>query len=304
MLRLARRAGGSNDGFGVSWGLFFATSCEEGDFPWDRSAAPAERLRQAREAFAAVPDSVYAPFPRDPVFHESLGGCARWPMTPTRPPLPTGPAPDVRTLVLAGAEDLRTPLENAQAVAADLPNAQLVEVPQAGHAVLETGCARHAMRAFARHQQPPPCRPGRDAAPTAPDPASLAELDPLGVPGRRGRTLRAVVATLGDMFDEARLSFLVGRFGGLRGGWFVALGPFARLHRLEYIPGVRVSGRLGIRGNTLRVSGPAAARGSLRVRGRHLVGRLGGRPIDVVVPRGSAERSPLRKRRAVPALLR
>ena len=59
------------------------------------------------------------------------------------------------------------------------------------------------------------------------------------------------------------------------------------LQDVVVVPGVRVSGRIGISGTAdLRVAGAVAARGRLRLDGRgHLIGRLGGRPIHLR-PRG------------------
>ena len=87
--------------------------------------------------------------------------------------------------------------------------------------------------------------------PTAPLPTSLAELATVrGVPGRRGRLVRAVAVTLGDLFDDLFATFFSDpeavfddravRGGGLRGGTYVAGDELVRLTRYEFVPGVRL----------------------------------------------------------------
>jgi hypothetical protein len=54
-------------------------------------------------------------------------------------------------LILAGREDLRTPLEDQRRAALQLPRARVVAVPDVGHSVLGndvTGCATKALAAF------------------------------------------------------------------------------------------------------------------------------------------------------------
>jgi pimeloyl-ACP methyl ester carboxylesterase len=43
---------------------------------------------------------------------------------------------DTRVVIICGDHDLLTPLEHSQAMAAALPNAELVVVPQGGHVAL------------------------------------------------------------------------------------------------------------------------------------------------------------------------
>ena len=60
-----------------------------------------------------------------------------------------GRDPDVPVLVLSGRDDLRTPLEQAQRVAAAYPRATVLDVPHVGHSVLTaSSCARAAVAAF------------------------------------------------------------------------------------------------------------------------------------------------------------
>jgi pimeloyl-ACP methyl ester carboxylesterase len=61
------------------------------------------------------------------------------------------PFPSVPTLILSGADDLRTPTANAREVAAQIPDSQLLVVPNTGHSVLgsdQTHCASDALQAL------------------------------------------------------------------------------------------------------------------------------------------------------------
>ena len=76
--------------------------------------------------------------------------CVAWPYASPAPPL-AGTLPNVPTLILSGAQDLRTPTANARAVAARIPDTQLLVVPYTGHSVLGTdlsNCAENAVSAF------------------------------------------------------------------------------------------------------------------------------------------------------------
>src|SRR6185295_3207185 len=75
-------------------------------------------------------------------------GCQAWPEASSSP-TPANPLPNVPTLLLDGEADVRTPVDNAKAVAAQFPKATLVTVPGAGHSVLsQNTCAAFAMREF------------------------------------------------------------------------------------------------------------------------------------------------------------
>jgi pimeloyl-ACP methyl ester carboxylesterase len=283
--------------------LYFATTCEEQDFSFSRSADPAGRLAQARGAAAALPRSAFAPFTAAQALQNSdIEACAHWPYTTPAPPLDSSPFPSVPTLIISGADDLRTPTSGARELAAQIPGAHLLTVPYTGHSVLgeePTPCAREALIAMfagtAIHQ----CRP-------APPPASLlpAPLPPLrisrvsperGYKGLSGRTLHAIKLTLQDLSHELTLragssgelsAATTLRTGGLRAGWAELTSTGLSLHGLSYVPGLALSGF--IKGETadVQVTGPSAADGTLRL-GRHdaLVGTLGGRHVELVASR-------------------
>ena len=124
--------------------LFVTTTCEETPFPWQRAGSPATRLAEADAFLRAQQRSVFYPFDASTALGNSLvPDCAGWPDASPPPPA-LAPPPDVPTLILSGAQDLRTPTSNARAVAALIPDAQLEIVPFTGHSVLGSdfsGCA-------------------------------------------------------------------------------------------------------------------------------------------------------------------
>jgi pimeloyl-ACP methyl ester carboxylesterase len=283
-----------------SAGLYAAATCEETALPWNRAAPPdpAERRRQADAALAGTPDSALLPFDRATVLHSDvLALCGRWPVASAAPVLGPGPLPDVPVLLLAGEDDLRTPVEEAQRLAASFPRASLVVAPATGHSALGSDRSRCARRAFDRFFRggpvPTRCPAVRQPSPQPPPPLWLAAVDPVrGVPGPRGRALAAVGLTLRDVLEhlEPDLAFdlrrpLAARGGGLRAGSYrLGLGGTLILRRLAYVPGVRLSGRVRRAGERrqrglIRLTGRGTPDGRLALRGNRLRGTLGGRRV-------------------------
>jgi pimeloyl-ACP methyl ester carboxylesterase len=278
--------------------LYYATSCEDEPFPWNRSSAPATRLAEAQAQIRALPASQLAPFTAANVLDFSdIPACAFWPFATPAPALDRAPLPSVPTLILSGADDLRTPTSNAREVAAQIPGSHLLLVPNTGHSVLSsdpTECASDALQALFASKPIEPCK--------ATPPPPLLRLTPLApssltkVPAARGsrglpgRTLAAVLLTLGD-FDRQLELQLIGRSGenagslslrsgGLRAGWAQLTSAALTFNGYSYVPGVTISGRIGSTARVLRIGGRAAARGTLRV-GPHetLSGVLGGKRV-------------------------
>lgn len=302
LLRLAHRAialeGGPFDPRSLSSALYAATICEEADLPWARAAPFFDRPGQARVTVGRIPESVFTPFDRSTALgSDFLELCARWPEAAV-PPVPgPGPLPDVPTLIINGADDLRTPVESARAVAATLPRSRLLVLPGIGHSALSvdpTGCAARAYTAFLNRvgRVPERCRGVRRATPTQPPPRRLSGVSPAsgggGVPGR-------LVAAVGLTLDDVRISSQFDPFtgdgsqvegGGLRAGTYsLGLDSLLRLRGISYVPGVRLHGeiaRFGQRGQrgAVRVEGPNGAGGLLRLRGRRFSGQLGGRRLS------------------------
>ncbi|MDE3069853.1 MAG: alpha/beta hydrolase, partial [Acidobacteriota bacterium] len=217
------------------------------------------------------------------------------------PTAPEAPLPDVPTLILSGAEDLRTPLANAQAVAAAIPDAQLLVVPQTGHSVLgaePSECAHEALLAFFEAKPLRACHAAHLPASLLPPPLPplrVAALSTIrGYRNRAGRTLHGVGLTFAALDSELVLTLtdeLISHtsgglgpvaVGGLRSGWARYDKSRITLHRYSYIPGLTLSGSLGPNGLRLRIGGRGALHGTLRNGwGTMLLGRLGGRRVDV-----------------------
>jgi hypothetical protein len=127
---------------------------------------------------------------------------------------------------------------------------------------------------------------------TAP-PRRLRDVSPaLGVRGRVGRTVGAVGVSVDDLVFSLSPAFLAYSGGGLRGGSYAVRRGRVVLRRFEAVSGVRLTG-FAVGGTLrLRVSGPAAAPGRVRVSASGRVrGRLGGRRVDTRIARATTARS-------------
>ncbi len=286
--------------------LYYATTCEEQDFSWSRAADPRARIAEAAAAARALPASAFAPFTATDALQDSdIAACAYWPFTTPAPPVDDAPLPDVPTLILSGADDLRTPTANAREVAAQIPDSHLLVVPYTGHSVLgqdQTSCASDALQALFASGAVKPCPPAPPPAILRPPPLPpmrLALVAPAsGYRGVPGRTLHAVALTLGDFIRELALQLTLGgsleslissptlRIGGLRSGWAEFANGALSLHGYSYVPGVTVSGSIKTETEDLQIGGSAAAHGTLTGAPRKsLVGTLGG--LHVVLPASS-----------------
>ena len=285
---------------GVDEALFVDTTCEEASFPWQRSAPPLTRLAEALGALRATPASDFYPFDASTAWADSvLPGCAMWPNAAPPPP-PVGALPSVPTLILSGAQDLRTPTAGAVEVGARIPGAQVVVVPYTGHSVLGTdfsGCAEAAVKAFFSSETASPCPATHNPfGPTPITPRKLAFVKAVGgLSGRAGSTLAAVLDTIVDLERQVVGATLQAEqelpsgssFGGLRGGYARFTSSALRLHRLSFVDGVQLSGSFPVvhghlRATDLRVEGSQAARGTIHVGASARVsGTLGGRRFDV-----------------------
>jgi pimeloyl-ACP methyl ester carboxylesterase len=316
---------------GIDEALFVDTTCEEASFPWQRSAAPQTRLAEGRGALRALPGSDFYPFDASTAWVDSLlPGCAQWPNVAPAPPA-VGPLPSAPTLILSGAQDLRTPTSGAEAVAARTPGAQLVVVPYTGHSVLGTdfsGCAQTAVKAFFSSETTQPCATTQNPfGPTPITPTKLALVKAVGgLAGRPGSTLAVVLDTIIDLERQVIGATLQAEqelpngssFGGLRGGFARITSSALGLHRLSLVNGVQLTGTFPVekghlRPANLRVEGSQAARGTVRIGASARVsGTLGGLHFNVNLARvklASASAAtmtslPLRLRFPEPALAR
>ncbi len=282
--------------------LYFATTCEDELFPWNRASNPAARLSEAGARLVALPAGAIAPFgPAEALSISDMPACAFWPYATPGPVPVQAPFPSVPTLILSGADDLRTPTANAREVAAEIPGSHLLVVPEVGHSVLGTdlsGCATKALQALFKPAPIEPCRGGRQIlgllklAPLAPP--KIADVPVArGSRGLTGRTLTVVGLTLADFVRQETIRLLallesssesLGsdslRVGGLRAGWGQAGHNALVLHDYSYVPGITVSGRITATGEVaLSIGGSAAARGRLRIADHRLTGLLGGHKV-------------------------
>jgi pimeloyl-ACP methyl ester carboxylesterase len=280
--------------------LFVDTTCEEASFPWQRTASTKTRLTEALSALRGLPESDFYPFDAGTAWADSvLPGCAQWPTLAPAPP-PVGSLPSVPTLMLSGAQDLRTPTSGAEAVAARIPGSQVIVVPYTGHSVLGTdfsGCAQTAVKAFFSSETAVPCAASKNPfGPTPITPRKLAFVKAVGgLSGRAGSTLAVVLDTILDLERQVIGATLQANqelpsgssFGGLKGGFAQITSSALRLHHFSFVNGVQISGTFPVKNGHLRptdlyVEGSQAARGTVRVGASARVsGTLGGRRFSV-----------------------
>ncbi len=287
---------------GVDEALFVATTCEETPFPWQRAGSPATRLGEAIAFLHAQRSAEFYPFDPITAFNNSLvPACAGWPNASAAPPAASRP-PNVPTLILSGAQDIRTPTASARRVAALIPDAQLEVVPFSGHSVLGSdfsGCAEQAVLAFFQSAPVQVCAPGADIfAPTPIAPAKLANVHPpVGLGGKPGRTLIAVLDTIVDLNRQVAAATLQAAqelpsgssFGGLHGGYAKLSSSAAILRSFSFVAGVDLSGTFPVKHGqlqtaTIRISGADASQGAVRIgSGTRVTGTLGGRRFDLSI---------------------
>ena len=299
VLRLSARSAGLENAAGFqssradSDALFLTTTCEENQtFPWSRGAPVAQKAAEAERAASSLPPGSTGPFSNRVALKQGiLPICLGW-QTASPPPVADAPLPPVAVLAINGLGDLRTPAEDAAAVAARVPGAQLLGVPQVGHSVLgadPTPCSQNAIAAFFTGQPVAQCAPAPPRfAPTPRPPTRVSRLEAYrGVRGKTGRTVEALRQTVNDaqrqvLGEALALGRVPSGAGGLRAGFVRVSAAGLRLRNYEYVPGVRVSGSLPRRGTAvLRVTGSQASRGTVRVtQSLRVTGRLGGRRVS------------------------
>jgi len=276
---------------------YLATTCEDHPFPWSAGDTVAVRQAKLQALEGALAPASFAPFSLETLTSEAAEDeCAAWPEASDSPNRISGPLPAVPTLILSGRDDIRTPLEDATALAGQLPNAQLLPVPNTGHAVLyadDSGCAKRALAAFIANRPVAQCGAAR-REPVDPLPPELARLAAVpGLPGAPGRVLRATVLTLrhdvGFMsFPAQQLGFAAGtRAGYMRGSHHGSTEIF-KLTGISYVNGVSLSGRLTEKRRNRAATGRLAVKvhghsyGELRLtKDGRISGVLGGRQFHL-----------------------
>ena len=290
--------------------LFFDTECEELPFPWVRSDPAPQRAAEALAAAKALPAGALGPFSYQTAYQESSApDCAYWPFATAAPEPLITTLPDVPTLIISGADDLRTPTSNAQAVAALIPDATIVVVPQTGHSVLTTesgSCAQNAVNAFLSATTiDTRCAPRAQPiylSPAPPAPGSLAALHPVrgtsGIAGKTARGLELSLAWTSRELSESLYETLIGAYnpayrfglGGLYGGYaklstnLTNQRDTIHFHHFSYIPGETITGSIENGVGTLTIGGRRAARGTVVAASPNdFVGSLGGVRVHVKI---------------------
>jgi pimeloyl-ACP methyl ester carboxylesterase len=270
-----------------------ATNCVDDRLPWDPASPTAGRPAALKREVASRPRAAWAPFSPTSVVALSVAAvCTAWPSTPAAERVPSA-GPDVPVLVVAGREDLRTPLEDARRTAAQYQNAHVLAVPDVGHSVLgsdETGCATTGVTGFLAGEPAADCARGTRIPDLFPYvPADARNLHPVpGLPAAEGRTATAIGATLLDALQRAGALAEAGgrRSGGLRAGTLRLAGRAIVLRGYSVVRGVALTGTVPLtRSGTgrLTVTGRGAAPARLRIRGGRLTGELGGARVRLRV---------------------
>ncbi len=277
----------------LSFGLYAATNCADGRFPFAPNTPPAARRAILDATIAAFPPGSVGPFGNWAARMGTAYFCEQWPTPAGNTPLGPGPLPDVPVLAVDGGFDLRTPTANAIAVISAFPQGQLVTVPGVGHSVSSadfSGCAAEAIRRWMTGT----LGPFKQAScPRVPPAAKI-----LGVfPHRPAkRTVKSTLAAASKTVREAEATWLQIVLSpaalaprGLYGGKLVLAkaGLSFTLTSYSAVPGVTVTGRVDfvpgglplLHKGTLRVSGPAALAGTLTFSNNSVSGKLGGRPV-------------------------
>lgn len=158
---------------GDSQAAYVATLCGDGPLPWTTDTPFSRRRSLAEEMLGGLPDDYFAPFDRATALaSETLNICKYWPEAGR--PDPPAALPALPTLVLSGEDDLRTPVEGAKDVAARIPGAQFVEVPDHGHSLIgDSSCVARGLGHFMDGGLASPCH---DPARHSPKPMTPLQL--------------------------------------------------------------------------------------------------------------------------------
>jgi pimeloyl-ACP methyl ester carboxylesterase len=303
LLRLAVRSEGLTTGLALrhqsdetsadSDALFLATTCEEAPFAWTRTASAEQRYQEITTAAQAIPKAQLGPFsPAAAVRGGPIALCLGWPDA-SPAPAAAAPLPPVRTLVLDGQMDLRTPFEDAAQIAQRIPGAAIVKVPFTGHSTISSdastdgSCTKGALAAFFADGVPGPCAASENPySPTRRPPTNFGKIT--GASKSR-RTVAAAAATVADaarqiIGDALALSALPKHVGGLRAGnATVSRDGSFRLNHYQYVPDVVVSGKVDTqRQATVTIHGGGALSGKLTISPSGAVsGTLGGKKVTI-----------------------
>jgi pimeloyl-ACP methyl ester carboxylesterase len=288
----------------------YATVCETTPLPWPAGTPFDQRPAVTQQAISTVAPNAFFPFDAQVVVDDEIDLCMRWPDVPRATQPAPLPYPPVATLLLQGAEDLRTPPEWSANVAARIPGAQRLVIRGVGHSTVSDprDCAADAIMDFIARKKLPHCKRIPTGVPDVQSPpAAFESLGGVsGYPQKVGRTLRALLGAFQDIDLLISPVTLSTAGGDLRGGSWELRGVRLVLEDFQAVTGVTVSGGGDLRRTLrLRLGGTKGAHGKL-VLGRkgRLTGRLDGHRIAVRLTAGASRvgEQPLEFR--LPTLLR
>jgi pimeloyl-ACP methyl ester carboxylesterase len=277
----------------LSFGLFAATVCRDGPFPWPADSAPPTRAAMLKAAIAALPAGTFGPFGS---YAANVGNavlCDAWPAPAGGAALAPGPLPNVPVLALSGGFDMRTPTAGAQSVIAQFPQGRLVVVPGVGHSVV-TGdvsfCAPLAVRDWVLGGSP------NTSCPRAPFViAPLAAFPKLASTTKRTSPSATYAVAVKTIKEAEAMWWLTAQaptprpVAGVAGGTLTPTGDGLRLTRYGLVPGITVTGTLAHDANSsafplvfhgsVNVGGRLASPGRLEQLASGISGTLGGRSV-------------------------
>jgi pimeloyl-ACP methyl ester carboxylesterase len=296
LLRLAvlHQASNDVDSIDLSAGLYAATVCRDGPFPWQPDTPVAQRQAALQAAIAALPPGTFGPFGSWAGNFGNADFCLQWPGPTGGVALGAGPLPDVPMLAVSGGFDMRTPTDGAQSVVARFPQGHLLVVPGVGHSTVTadpSGCAVNAVRSWMLDQGVPGSCPRTKPL--------VLPVSALPAPGqahpKRLLTARATYLIAKESVQDAQALWLMtgGASGGAEtvpgafGGRMVATGNTISLRNFSDARGVSLSGTLTLKRfgpplvfqGAVTVAGTAASHGVLGLTGASLRGALGGRSV-------------------------
>jgi hypothetical protein len=292
LLRLAylRNAMSVMPSIDLSFGLYLATVCRDGQFPWAPETPIGQRQSILNAAVAALPPGSFGPFGSWAYRTGNADTCAVWPSPSGGAALGPGPLPNVPVLAVSGGYDMRTPTTGAADVIARFPQGQLLVVPGVGHDTIDadfSGCAMNAVRAWMG---------GAQVAGTCPRPAAIVEPvpgfpPPGSVKPKAPFGPQATYAIAKSTIADAEALWLMAQspaaFPGLFGGKLTPGPRQLTLTRYSISRGVTLTGTIKFTSvqlplrfqGTLTVAGPSAAGGILGLNGTSLRGSLGGKIV-------------------------
>jgi pimeloyl-ACP methyl ester carboxylesterase len=293
LLRLAalHDAGSQESSEDLSFGLYAATVCRDGPFPWSPDTPVNQRSAILQAALQALPAGTFGAFGKWAASFGNADFCVGWPSPAGGAALGGGPLPDVPMLAVSGGFDMRTPTAGAASVVAQFPQGHLTVVPGVGHSTVTadpSGCAANAVRTWMLGGAPPAACPRQ-----APLVRPVAALPPAGTAKpKRAAAPRVTLAAAKETIQEAQALWLMtaGLAGdtevvpGIFGGTLVGSGRSFKLVNYADERGIALSGTLSLSKSgpplvfqgAITVGGAAAAHGILGVTGTTVRGTLGG----------------------------